>query len=247
MWQKAARFTPGLSSRTILLNIGFVYILLNPAFPRHIKIGCTARDPYRRAGELSRQTGVPDDFVVLFHELVGDAKQVEKLLHDRFAPYRMKRNKEFFQVPAQEAVRALLQLALRFPVPVSTPSLVVDLLPHFTKYFEKYLDPQVVEINLVQLPGTCYLDVTREPSTGDSPITTHEELPLGGLITPDEPTLEDLRRNELRVRSCDEYDWIMISNLFPPKVAHEIAHEWEKPMGKLDQERQRKGVARQPL
>jgi hypothetical protein len=138
------------------LSIGFVYILFNPAFPRQIKIGCTARDSQRRASELSRQSGVPEDFVVLYDELVGNAKQVEKLLHDRFAAYRVRKNKEFFQLPPPEAVRALQQLALRFPVPLNTPSFTVDLLPHFTKYFGRYLDPQVVEIRLVQLPGTCY-------------------------------------------------------------------------------------------
>jgi len=63
------------------LNIGFVYILLNPAFPRQVKIGRTARDPQKRANELSRQTGVPDDFIVLYEEIVSDAERVETLLH----------------------------------------------------------------------------------------------------------------------------------------------------------------------
>jgi len=175
---------------------------------------------------------------VLYDELVGDAKQVEKLLHDRFAAYRVRKNKEFFQLPPPEAVRALQQLALRFPVPTNTPTLTVDLLPHFTKYFARYLDPQVIELRFVQLPGTCYLDVTRKSPTDETRITTHEELPLGGLLTPDVPNLDVLRHNEAHLRSCDEYDWIMISNLFPTEVADEIAHEWEKPNGKIEQKRQ---------
>jgi hypothetical protein len=220
------------------LSIGFVYILLNPAFPHHVKIGRTARNPQKRAGELSRQTGVPDDFIVLYEEIVVDAEQVEGLLHSRFSAYRTKKNKEFFQIPPKEAIKALQEIALRFPVPSTTPTLKVDMLPHFTRYFGDYLDPRIVAIHFIQLPGVCYLEVTRQPATGVSPITTQEEIPLYGLVTPDMPTLDDLRANEALLRSCDAYDWIMISDLFPAESASRIADEWERPGGKLEQRRQ---------
>ena len=147
----------GCLIRRQALDIGFVYILLNPAFPKQVKIGRTAREPQKRAVELSRHTGVPDDFIVLYEEIVAEAKQVENLLHSRFSEYRTKRNKEFFQVPPKEAIRALQETALRFPVPQSTPILTADLLPHFTGNFSAYLDPSVISIKLVQLPGICYL------------------------------------------------------------------------------------------
>jgi hypothetical protein len=107
------------------VSIGFVYVLLNPVFPRQVKIGRTARDPQTRAGELSRQTGVPDDFIVIYDEIVADAKQVEDLLHARFSEYRTKKNKEFFQIPPKEAIRALQEMARRFPIPSTISSLVV--------------------------------------------------------------------------------------------------------------------------
>jgi hypothetical protein len=223
------------------LSIGFVYVLLNPAFPRQVKIGRTARDPKKRAGELSRQTGVPDDFIVLYDEIVADAEQVEDLLHSRFSAYRPKRNKEFFQIPPKEAIRALQETALRFPVPPTTPILAVDLLPHFTRYFGAYLDPKVVAVHFIQLPGVCYLEVTRQPKTGEPPIITKEEVPLSGLVTPDAPTLDDLRANEAYLKSRDEYDWIMISDLFPLETAYKIAEEWEQPGGKLEQKRKSRG------
>lgn len=223
------------------MRIGFVYVLLNPAFPRRVKIGRTVRDARKRAGELSRQTGVPDDFIVLYDEMVADAKQVEELLHARFSEYRTSKNKEFFQIPPKQAIRALQEMAVRFPVPSTVPSLVVDLSPHFTRYFAAYLDPMVASVRLVQLPGICYLEVIRQREEGGPPITMQEELPLNGLVTPDAPTLDDLRVNEALVRSLDEYDWIMISNLFPVEIAEKIAREWEQPSGKLEQKQKQRG------
>jgi hypothetical protein len=218
------------------LSIGFVYILLNPSFPNHVKIGRTARDPQKRASELSRQTGVPDDFIVLYDEIVADAKEVEKLLHAKFSAYRPKKNKEFFQIPPKEAIKALQELSTKFPVPATTSIFTIDLMPHFVRYFSTYLDPNIVAIKFIQLPGFCYLEVTRQHDINKSPITTQEEIPLE-LLTPDEPTLDDLRDNESRLKSCDEYDWIMISNLFPKEKAYKIAEEWERPGGKLDKKR----------
>lgn len=221
------------------MSIGFVYILLNPAFPRHVKIGRTARNPQERVSELSRQTGVPDDFIVLYDEIVADAEQVEGLLHSRFGAYRTKKNKEFFQISPKEAIKALQEMALRFPVPPTTPALKVDMLPHFTRYFDDYLDPRIVAVYFVQMPRVCYLEVTRQALTDALPITTQEEIPLYGLVTPDMPTLDDLRANEALLRSCDAYTWINISDLFPLESAARIAEEWERPGGKLEQKRQR--------
>lgn len=226
------------------MSIGFVYVLLNPAFPRQIKIGRTARDPRKRAGELSRQTGVPDDFIVLYEELVGNAEEVERLLHVRFGDYRTKRNKEFFQIHPAEAIKALLRVATGFPIPIGTPSLVADLLPHLRKYFAAHLDPRVGSVRLVQLPGICYLEVTRQPSGGGAPVTSSEGLSLAGFRVTAVPTLDDLRENEALVHRLDEYDWIMISDLFPAETAEKIARDWERPGGKLEQERMANAATR---
>jgi T5orf172 domain len=142
------------------MGIGFVYILLNPAFPRMIKIGRTARESRKRASELSRQTGVPDDFLLLYDELVSDTKQVEALLHSRFADYRVKRNKEYFQMPPTAAIKALQEVATRFVVPPKTPVLVADLWPHFQQHFSGFLAPNIKGIRLLQMPATCCLEVS---------------------------------------------------------------------------------------
>lgn len=219
------------------MNIGFVYLLLNPAFPRYVKIGRTSADPHTRAKQLSSDTGVPDDFIVIYHELVSDPKKVEEQLHDRFAEYRPRKNKEFFQIPMKDAIDTLQEAAVRFPVPSSASSIAADLMSHFVKHFGAYLDPNVTAIRLVQVPDTVYLEVTRRTKHG-SPLISLEELPLRGLFTPNNPTSHDLSENEALVKSLDEYDWIMISDLFPTDVAQQIATEWEQPGGKLEKSRQ---------
>ena len=45
---------------------GFVYILVNPAFPGYIKVGKTTKTPEERAKELSAATGVPTPFIVAY-------------------------------------------------------------------------------------------------------------------------------------------------------------------------------------
>lgn len=209
------------------MSIGFVYILINPAFAKHVKIGRTARDPQKRASELSRQTGVPDDFIVLYDVLVADAPRVESLLHERFAQYRHRRNKEFFCLPPKDAIIALQEIAAGFPVPPNAQVLSVDLLPHFRKSFAKYLDSAIVGLELQQMSGVCFLEIKRQPAADQPVITTQDSIPLEGLREPQDPTVDDLRHNEALLQKCEPYDWVMISEVFPEQTARAIAEEWE--------------------
>ena len=217
------------------MNNGFVYILLNPAFSGMIKIGETGRDSVTRAIELSRQTGVPEDFIVLYDELVSDRKKVEKLLHEKFAKYRSKRNKEFFCMPPKDAIKALQELASNFSISTSVSRLSKSLTHHFRGNFHEYLDACIQDINLVMLPGVTYLEVTKVNSISSSLLTEQDGIPLMGIIESDTPNERDLEENERLLKSCDAYDWIMISNLFPSESCSTIAAEWEGPEGRLSQ------------
>ena len=50
----------------------YVYVLQNPAFPHLLKIGFTTRTPEERAEELSRHSGVPTLFRVVFSDFLDD-------------------------------------------------------------------------------------------------------------------------------------------------------------------------------
>jgi hypothetical protein len=228
----------------IEVSIGFVYVLLNPAFPRQLKIGRTAINSEKRAMQLSRQTGVPDDFIVIYDELVGDSERVEKIAARQVQCVSDQTQQGILWPPGQGGYQG----PTRTGPPISRSrghwdiaKLSVNLLTHFQRYFGKYLDPHVIDIELVQIPGICYLDVIRETAEGGRPISTKEELPLSGVSFSTTPSLTDLKSNEALIRSLDEYDWIMItgSGLFTSEAANEIAREWERPGGKLEENARR--------
>ncbi|MGO7306901.1 GIY-YIG nuclease family protein [Rhizobium ruizarguesonis] len=87
---------------------GYIYILFNRAFQNdQYKIGMTTKTGEERARELSAATGIPRDFEVLYELLVIDCKRAEQLLHDKLRRYRSAGNREFFQIPLKEAIKAL--------------------------------------------------------------------------------------------------------------------------------------------
>jgi hypothetical protein len=83
---------------------GFVYILVNPAFPRLVKIGKTTVSPSSRAKDISRGTGVPAEFQVAWACQVVDCHLAERLLHSKFDAYRFRSNREFFEIAIEEAI-----------------------------------------------------------------------------------------------------------------------------------------------
>ena len=73
------------------MSAGFVYVMINPAMREIVKIGLSRRTSQVRAKDL-KITGVPDDFIVVYDELVTDCDFVEKRLHQRFDDYRYQPN-----------------------------------------------------------------------------------------------------------------------------------------------------------
>ncbi|HEY6979511.1 GIY-YIG nuclease family protein [Reyranella sp.] len=75
---------------------GFVYLLHCPAMSGIYKIGCTARNPYERARELSGSTGVPVPYSVVSAVFVKNCFIVEGHLHRAFDECRVNSSREFF-------------------------------------------------------------------------------------------------------------------------------------------------------
>ena len=90
------------------MSKGIVYILTNQAFPSYIKIGKTESSRLEiRMKELDR-TGVPLPFECYFAAEVDDMSRVEKLLHQSFDKFRVRKNREFFDLLPENAKSALL-------------------------------------------------------------------------------------------------------------------------------------------
>lgn len=87
-------------------EIGYVYVLSNPAMPGLYKIGYTAGSPYKRLRELD-STGVPSRFKLLFVARTAYAKKIEHQTHRLLSDYRTRGRREFFSAPAETVLSAL--------------------------------------------------------------------------------------------------------------------------------------------
>lgn len=90
--------------------MGYVYILQNDSMPGLLKIGKTARTSRERAKELSKSTGVPTPFRVVF-EVPSDKYEIlEREGHSKLARYRVGDNREFFKCTAGIAIKTIKEI-----------------------------------------------------------------------------------------------------------------------------------------
>lgn len=94
---------------------GHIYILLNPAMPKLLKIGKTTKSPEARAAELSSSTGLPTAFVVAFDVFVADCDEGEVRAHAQLQTYRVAGGREFFAAPLKSAIAVLSRIAEEIP------------------------------------------------------------------------------------------------------------------------------------
>jgi len=116
-------------------NVGWVYIMRNPAFKDPIlKIGKTGRPPGKRAAELGSSTSVPEDFQLIYFIHASNYHEAETLVHRRLAKYRKTRSKEFFNVPLGRAIEALDTVAKQYPIQVWQNRQMISLPQYFVHF-----------------------------------------------------------------------------------------------------------------
>jgi hypothetical protein len=104
------KVSPSAQENTIDRS-GYVYILMNPAFPKLLKIGFTDRpNVEERIRELSAATGVPYPFVLVFCHPVQNPRAAETNIHAKFSEYRANANREFFEIESSLVIRYVLTL-----------------------------------------------------------------------------------------------------------------------------------------
>jgi hypothetical protein len=95
------------------VSLSVVYVLTNPAMPGLVKIGKTQNeDAAARMAQLYT-TGVPFPFNVEFVCRVENPDEVEKALHQAFAPHRVNPKREFFQIESSQAIVILKLLHVK--------------------------------------------------------------------------------------------------------------------------------------
>ena len=94
---------------------GYVYFLTNPSFREDwVKIGKSSRPVDVRSKELDN-TAVPLPFEIFATIKTAKYNEVEKLVHniiDNLTNFRIRQNREFFNVAPQKALEILKEIAL---------------------------------------------------------------------------------------------------------------------------------------
>ena len=82
-------------------DIGYLYVLANSAMPGIVKIGKTTRSSTERATELSKVTGLPTPFIVVYEQLFENCSSAEMFVHTFLTDkgFRISENREFFSAP----------------------------------------------------------------------------------------------------------------------------------------------------
>lgn len=86
-------------------NLNSIYIFSNKSYPKNTyKIGWTTGLPEDRADQLSSETGVLHPFKVMYSKQFKDAEKREKQIHKHFNEYRVRKNKEYFDLDLKKII-----------------------------------------------------------------------------------------------------------------------------------------------
>jgi hypothetical protein len=99
-----------LNPRTDEAHEGFIYILSTREQSQFLKIGVTTRSVEQRVKEINSATGVVIPFGVRAVWPVRNPEQTEKEIHEMLSPYRVRADREFFQIEYQQACKKILDL-----------------------------------------------------------------------------------------------------------------------------------------
>lgn len=94
----------------LALDVGYVYVMVNPAIPGYVKIGLTRRDPKQRAKDLFT-TSIPEAWRVFYQQLVPNCVDVERSVHRSLSQYRPNKKREFFKIDPEVGVKYIERFA----------------------------------------------------------------------------------------------------------------------------------------
>jgi hypothetical protein len=217
---------------------GVIYVLANRYMPGLLKIGQTTRDPEVRAREISRSTGVPDDFEIIFDEIVSDVDGAESAIHAQLAKHRVNKLREFFQVDFRTGIKVVRRVCEAFAVDEESDAEGIEILPPLERRMRRWLRRELVSVEFVQFSDLCILRVTEQPDIKDvDAFQTAVDLRIFGTYGGDEDLGDDmlfspqrtLRENVGIFLDLDPYSMIMTDlGLLSDEASDYVAHLVEK-------------------
>jgi len=93
-------------------DAGYIYVMMNPSMQGVIKIGLTRRSPEERLEELSKATGVPTPFILVYKEYFSDCVKAEKIIHSFLEDrgQKLSSNREFFNTDIPSAIKLIQEV-----------------------------------------------------------------------------------------------------------------------------------------
>lgn len=146
------------------MSEGFVYVLNNWAIPGLVKVGKTRRDSKLRAREISRPTGVPGAYNVIYEIFSSDCDRLERLTHDALSEFRSEG--EFFRVSAETAIFEIEKIVM----PAESYSdrfVAVRILEALEEKYSGWLREKISDVRIVQCEERVWLETTEEELIAD--------------------------------------------------------------------------------
>jgi len=115
-WEKVTYYLPKRNDTYINRGDGnqWIYILSNPTIPDTLKIGYTNLSPELRAKQISSSTGVVVPFKVEWAFRCFDGSLMENEVHIALKEYRIRNQREFFQVDLEEAKNIIMLIGKKY-------------------------------------------------------------------------------------------------------------------------------------
>jgi hypothetical protein len=115
-WENVIYYTNRLKQYETEYEPGYqcVYIFKNKTMPGLLKIGYTDKDPFIRAENMSRSTGIPVGFEVIYSFACFNGIRLEREVHLELDKYRINTDREFFNISIENAVEVIERLGQKY-------------------------------------------------------------------------------------------------------------------------------------
>ena len=106
-------------------DAGWIYVLSTREAPSILKIGMTSRSVSMRVKEINSATGVIYPFGARYVFRVNNVKEAEATIHQSLSDYRIRSDREFFDIQPGEAFRLIRQCLDRLQLRYRTKGVMV--------------------------------------------------------------------------------------------------------------------------
>ena len=220
--------------------------MTNQAIPKLLKIGFTSRSPEERKRELSRATGVPEEFVIKYEIYSPNVIELESKVHKELGSYRRNPKKEFFEIELHHAIDTITQCAEEIRLSLDNrmtginESLeayeAIEILGELKSKYIGIIRYEIKSVRMYQTSLRCYLEITEEDAVYSREVPLIDQkihrMDLGFIIDDDfdnltfKPSKSVSRNARVFIEEFDDYSKLVCcSELFTDEGSEIIQND----------------------